>query len=126
LLARTVTPADAQDRARVGALAAAAGDAAGEGVEVAFGDQGYTGDRPAEGAAAHGPRLVVVNLPQAKRGVVLLPRRRVVARSCAWAARFRRPARDYERLDTTLGGLHLLAFALIMARQFITLMTQYA
>lgn len=34
----------------------------------------------------------------------------------AWAARFRRLARDYERLDTTLKGLHLLAFATLMLR----------
>jgi hypothetical protein len=30
--------------------------------------------------------------------------------------RFRRLARDYERLDTTLKGLHLLAFATLMLR----------
>jgi transposase len=52
----------------------------------------------------------------AKRGFVLLPRRWVVERSFAWAARFRRLARDYERLDTTLKGLHLLAFATLMLR----------
>ena len=52
----------------------------------------------------------------AKRGFVLLPRRWVVERSFAWAARFRRLARDYERLDTTLKGLHLLAFAVLMLR----------
>jgi len=75
---------------------------------------------------AHGLRLVVVKLPQAKRGFVLLPRRWVVERSFAWMARFRRLARDYERLDATLKGLHLLAFVLIMARQFVTLMAQYA
>jgi transposase len=46
---------------------------------------------------------------------VLLPRRWVVERF-AWAARFRRLARDYERLDTTLKGLHLLAFATLMLR----------
>jgi transposase len=125
-LALTVTPADAPDRAQVGALAAAVRGATGEGVAVAFVDPGDTGDRPAEDAAAHGLRLVVVTLPQAKRGFVLLPRRWVVERSFAWAARFRRLARDYERLDTTLGGRHLLAFALIMARHFVTLMAQYA
>jgi transposase len=34
----------------------------------------------------------------------------------AWAARFRRLARDYERLATTRKGLHLLAFAALMLR----------
>ena len=33
-------------------------------------------------------------------------------------ARFRRLARDYERLPETLAGLHLLAFAILMARRF--------
>lgn len=50
----------------------------------------------------------------AKRGFVLLPRRRVVERSFAWAARFRRLARDYERLETTLKGLHFIAFPILM------------
>ena len=35
---------------------------------------------------------------------VLLPRRRIVERSFAWAARFRRLAQDYERLPGTVGG----------------------
>lgn len=35
----------------------------------------------------------------------------VVERSFAWAARFRRIARDYERLPGSLAGLHWLAFA---------------
>lgn len=126
LLALVVTPASEQDRAPVGARAAAVGDATGARVDVAFVDQGYTGAQPAEDAAAHGLRLVVVKLPQARRGFVLLPRRWVVERSFAWTARFRRLARDYERLDATLKGLHLLAFALLMARQFVTLMAQYA
>jgi Transposase DDE domain len=49
-----------------------------------------------------------------KRGFVLLPRRWVVERSFAWAARFRRLARDYERLATTLAGYHWLAFVMLM------------
>ena len=80
-------------------------------------DQGYTGERPAEAASAHGIRLDVVKLPEAKRGFVLLPRRWVVERSFAWAARCRRLARDYERLPETLAGLHLVAFACTMLRQ---------
>ncbi|HAB18101.1 MAG TPA: IS5/IS1182 family transposase, partial [Verrucomicrobiales bacterium] len=58
----------------------------------------------------------VVKLPKAKRGFVLLPRRWVVERSFAWAARFRRLARDYERLATTLAGFHWLAFVSLMLR----------
>jgi transposase len=38
----------------------------------------------------------------------------VVERSIAWLARFRRLARDYERLPETLAGLHYIAFACLM------------
>jgi transposase len=113
LLALHVTPADAQDRAQVAELAAAVQDATGQTVEVAFVDQGYTGAAAAEDAAAHGIRLEVVKHPAATRGFVLLPRRWVVERGFAWTARFRRLARDYERLHTTLEGFHYVAFALL-------------
>jgi transposase len=114
LLALHVTPADEQDRARVTELAEAVQEATGESVEVAFVDQGYTGEQAEADAAAHGIRLEVVKHPAAKRGFVLLPRRWVVERDFAWAARFRRLARDYERLGTTLEGFHYVAFALLM------------
>ena len=113
LLALHVTPANVQERSRVGALAAAVQAATGETVEVAFVDQGYTGEQPAADAEAHSIRLEVVKLPEAKRGFVLLPRRWVVERFFAWASRFRRLARDYERLPTTLEGFHYVAFALL-------------
>ena len=77
-------------------------------------DQGYIGQATADAAQAQGIQLEVVKLPQAKRGFVLLPRRWVVERSFAWAARFRRLAKDYERLQTTLVGLHFVAFACLM------------
>ena len=121
LLALHVTPASDDDRAQVGQLTAAVQQATGASVEVAYVDQGYTGPKPAEAAAEHGIRLEVVKLPEAKRGFVLLPRRWVVERSFAWAARFRRLARDYERLPTTLAGLHLVAFATLMLTKAITL-----
>lgn len=114
LLALKVTPANAQDRAQVAALSAAMQEATGQSVQLAFVDQGYTGQTPAQEAAAHGVRLEVIKLSEAKRGFVLLPRRWVVERSFGWAARFRRLARDYERLATTLSGLHWLAFAGLM------------
>jgi transposase len=75
-------------------------------VELAYVDQGYTGENAALAAEEHGIRLSVVKHPMAKRGFVLLPKRWVVERSFAWAARFRRLARDYERLDTSLKGFH--------------------
>lgn len=110
LLALRVTPADEQDRAQVGQLAQATQEATGESVQVAFVDQGYTGQAAADAAQEHGMRLEVVKLPEAKRGFVLLPRRWVVERSFGWLSRFRRLARDYERLTHSLEGMHWLAF----------------
>ncbi|HEX6184206.1 MAG TPA: IS5 family transposase [Pyrinomonadaceae bacterium] len=124
LLALIVTPADEQDRAQVAELARRVQDATGESVELAFVDQGYTGEAAAEAATAHGLRLEVVKLPEAKRGFVLLPRRWVVERSFAWAARFRRLARDYERLPETLAGLHFLAFAILMLKRLVEVLAQ--
>ena len=114
LLAVAVTPANEQERAQVGELTAQVQAATGQNVELAYVDQGYTGQPAAEAAAAHGIRLEVVKLSAAKRGFVLLPRRWVVERSFAWLARFRRLSRDYERLSTTLTGLHWLAFACLL------------
>jgi transposase len=119
LLALKVTPADAQDRAQVGELAHAVQEATGEAVELAYVDQGYTGATPAAEAAAHGIQLEVVKLPEAKHGFVLLPRRWVVERSFGWVARFRRLARDYERLPATLAGLHFVAFAGLMLHRML-------
>ena len=121
LLALHVIPANEQERAQVGRLAAAVQGVTGESVELAFVDQGYTGEEPAQTAAAHGIHLEVVKLPEAKHGFVLLPRRWVVERSFAWAARFRRLAKDYERLPTTVEGLYVLAFACLMLHRFFTL-----
>ena len=117
LLALKVTAANEQERAQVSALAADVQDATGESVELAYVDQGYTGEQAEDDAAEHGIHLEVVKLPEAKRGFVLLPRRWVVERSFAWLARFRRLARDYERLPTTLAGLHFIAFAILMLKQ---------
>ena len=119
LLALLVTPANEQDRAQVGELAAAVQEVTGQIVELAFVDQGYTGDVPEAEAKQHGLQLAVVKLPQAKRGFVLLPWRWVVERSFAWTARFRRLARDYERLPATLAGLHLVGFAGLMLHQWM-------
>ena len=85
-----VTAANEQERAQVADLVEEVQRATGESVEVAFVDQGYTGEDPAEQAAKRGIRLIVVKLEEAKKGFVLLPRRWVVERSFAWAVRFRR------------------------------------
>ncbi len=122
LLALHITPANEQDRAQVGELAQQVQEVTGNSVEVAFVDQGYTGDEPAQAAQDQGMQLIVVKLPEAKKGFVLLPRRWVVERSFGWMARFRRLARDYERLPETLAGLSYLAFAIMMLKNFVHLM----
>lgn len=73
LLTLHVTPADEQDRAQVGKLAAGVQDVTNQHVELAFVDQGYTGEDPAQAAQEHGMCLEVVKLPVTKRGFVLLP-----------------------------------------------------
>src|SRR4029453_8061907 len=114
LLALCVTSADEQDRAQVAELARRGQAETGETVEIAYVDQGYTGENSADAAAEPGIKLEVVKLPEAKRGFVLLPRRWVVERSFGWMARFRRLARDYERLSEALAGRHFLAFSILM------------
>jgi transposase len=123
LLALCVTAADEQDRAQVAELAKRVQAETGETVEIAFVDQGYTGENAADAAAEHGIKLEVVKLPTAKKGFVLLPRRWVVERSFGWMSRFRRLARDYERLPETLAGLHYLAFVILMLKNVAEVLT---
>ncbi len=67
LLAVVVTPAKEQERAQVAILAAQVQAVTGESVEVAFVDQGYTGEQPATDVHAHGRRLEVGKLPAGAR-----------------------------------------------------------
>lgn len=124
LLTLKVTPANEQERDQVGELAEQIQEVTQQSVQIAYVDQGYTGDRPAQAAQAHGIDLVVVKLPEAKKGFVLLPRRWVVERSFGWAARFRRLTRDYERLPATLAGMHLIAFLCLMIARAAPLLSQ--
>ena len=119
LLSLHVTAANQQDREQVGKLAKEVQKQTGKSVELAYVDQGYTGEKPAEAARKQKIELAVVKLPEAKRGFVLLPRRWVAERSFAWLTRFRRLAKDYERLASTLKGMHLAAFAIIMLARLV-------
>lgn len=122
LLALHVTPANEQDRAQVAEVAEAVQEATGQTVELAYVDQGYTGDVPRQAAAEHGIQLEVVKLPDVKRGFVLLPRRWVVERDFGWMSRFRRLARDQERLADVLKGFHLIAFTMLMWKHVLPLL----
>jgi transposase len=117
LLALRVSPANEDDRQEVKKLSEEIQRATGETVELAYVDQGYTGERASGFAAEHGIRLEVVKHEEAKRGFVLLPRRWVVERDFAWASRFRRLVKDYERLPATVAGLHFVAFACLFLQQ---------
>ena len=114
-----MTPANEQERAQVKELAQAVQEMTQNSVEIAFVDQGYTGDNPKHDAKEAGIKLIVVKLPEAKKGFVLLPRRWVVERSFAWTARFRRLARDFERTPETFRSLYFLAFAILMLQAFV-------
>jgi transposase len=126
LLALHVSPASEHDREQVEELLQAVQEATGESVELAYVDQGYTGEKAAKEAEAHGMSLEVVKHEEAKRGFVLLPRRWVVERDFAWASRFRRLVKDYERLPATLAGLHFVAFACLFLQQAAGILTASA
>ncbi len=117
LLALHVSPANQQDRSQIEELARKVQEVTGESVELAYVDQGYTGANAREAAERHGIMLEVVKLAEAKRVLALLLRRWVVERSFGWLARFRRLARDYERLPQTLAGMNVLAFLILMLQR---------
>jgi transposase len=117
LLARRVGPANEDDREELRKLSEEIQQATEENVELAYVDQGYTGERTSGFTAEHGIRLEVVKHEEAKRGFVLLPRRWVVERDFAWASRFRRLVKDYERLPDTVARLHFVAFACLFLQQ---------
>ncbi|MDV2453241.1 IS5 family transposase [Xanthomonas hortorum] len=121
LLAVQVTPANEQERAQVRSLAQEVQHVTGETVKIAFVDQGYTGQEPAQAAKEEGVELHVIKLQEAKKGFVLLPRRWVVGRSFGWVNRFRRLALDYERLPEALDGLHFFVFTILMLGNAATL-----
>jgi transposase len=116
-----VSPAEEQDREQVGELAGAPSKRPrGSRWSYQYVDEGYTAERTAAEAEAHGIRLEVVKHPESKRGFVLLPRRWVVERDFAWASRLRRLVKDYERLPETVAGLHFVAFVCLFLQRAIS------
>jgi transposase len=119
LLALKVTAANEQEREQVAELAAKVQEVTGGTVEIAFVDQGYTGENAAKQAGTAGIKLEVVKHTEAKKGFVLLPRRWVVERTFGWLGRFRRLTRDYERLAEVLAGWHWLAFLVVLIKRVV-------
>ena len=122
LLTLVMTPANEQERRQVEVLAQKVQAVTGQSVELAYVDQGYTGENAATAAKSAGIELFVVKHEEAKKGFILLPKRWVVERSFAWLSRLRRLARDYERLSETLAALHFLAFAILMLKRLAPLL----
>ena len=117
LLAVVISGAKTQERHEVASVCAKLKEATGGTVELAYVDQGYTGEVAAAAARTHDVELEVVKHTEAKRGFVLLPRRWVVERTFGWLARHRRLARDYERLAETLAAYHwVAAIGLLLGR----------
>jgi transposase len=121
LLAVAVTPANEAERRQLSALAQRVQEVTRESVELIYADAASTGEETAAAAQEQGMRLVVVPRPQGSQGIVLLPKRWVVERSFAWVSRFRRLARDYERLPATLIGLHFAAFICLLLPKLLSL-----
>lgn len=59
-------------------------------------DQGYTGELVAEVQQHEGITLESVAKVVGQQGFVVLPRRWVVERTCAWLGRYRRLSKEYE------------------------------
>jgi transposase len=121
LLALSVTPAKEAERKQIRTLAQRVQEVTGETVEVIYADAASTGEETASAAQEQGMRLMVVKRPEGSQGFVLLPKRWVVERSFAWVSRFRRLARDYERLPATLAGLHFAAFICLLLPKLLRL-----
>lgn len=102
VLTLLVTAGDAQDRDQVYDLCREVQALTGGNIDVVIADQGYTGDQAQTDAALNDLELVIVKRPSGAQGFVMLPERWVIERTFAWTARFRRLARDLERLPEML------------------------
>jgi transposase len=116
-LSMHTSAADEQDRAHVAPLLEKVQDVTGGNVEMAYADQGYSGEDTAKVADTEGIELVVIKHLPNQKGFMVLPKRWVVERSFGWIARCRRLLRDFERLEKVLTGLHMVAFVGVMLRQ---------
>ncbi len=121
LLAVHVTPANEQERAQVGELARQVQQATAQTVKLAFADQGYTGEEPAQAALDEGIDFRSSSC-----------RRRKKASCCCHAAGWLSGASagstaSADRQETTsncpetLAGLHFVVFSVLVLVHFATL-----
>ena len=83
LLVIYITAANEQDRDHVAELSEKVQGVTPGHVELAFVDQGYTGQQVIDDAASQGLKIQVIKLSEVKKGFVLLPVRWVIERSFA-------------------------------------------
>lgn len=121
-----VTPADEQDRAQVYDLCRQVQEVTGGQVDAVLADQGYTGEQAEVDAALNDVELVVVKRPEGAQGFILMPKRWIVERTFAWTARFRRLAKDLERLETSLLGFHWLALSVLLTHKLSPILASLA
>lgn len=126
VIALTITPANEQDRAQVHELCQQIQETTGHNIDVMIADQGYTGEQAHIDASLHKIELVVMKRPAGEKGFILLPRRWVVERTFAWTARFRRLARDLERLESSLLGFHWLALCVLLLNKLTPILGSLA
>ena len=116
LLSVVVHPADVQDRDGVQAVLRKARRSFPF-IERIFADAGYQGPKAAAVVAETGRwRLEIVKRSEAHKFVVL-PKRWIVERTFAWASRYRRLARDFERYARTVAAFFRLAMIRLMLRR---------
>ncbi len=95
LLTVVVHRANLPDRDGAACVLEAANDVF-PGLEKLWVDQAYTGDLADELDESYHMILEIVAKPADHQGFVVIPRRWVVERSCAWLGRYRRLRNDYE------------------------------
>ncbi len=123
-LALVVTLANEQDREKVEDLARQVQEVMGDIVvldALEYVHQGYTGYAADATAEGWGIRLQVVTFPEARKGFMLLPCRRMVERSFRQVSRFRRLTTDYECLPEMVKGPYLITFSTLMLARVIKL-----
>jgi transposase len=121
LLSLVVTAGNVDDRKPLDELCQKVQEVTGNNVLYMYADDGYRGEKAEDTTDDHIIELVVVKRLSGTKGFILLPKRWVIERSNAWMTRFRRLARDFERLSSTFAGLHWIAFGILMLTKWCKL-----